>query len=280
MEKSEFLKKLYDETIPEIPYLELFRGFKNLEQDLFDFHILQEKNIYDHKIINAFKLIDKIMMKFKKEALKNNNIDNTNYPISIANNILLELQKVKRKEVTVLVLYKILSESKNADLEVELFLDKQDKFFKKQYEISLVEAISKYERLKLVLNQQLIQYLKNNSLYHYIQDIDALKEDISRKYNKPAKYYAYYHWILIKLGLQQNFRRNEDDQLLKSEIKAYSEKIYKNKISSQMFYRAFKAISEEKENALPIIFDKKTKQIILEIAENKPKVASFLEKLS
>ncbi len=99
---------------------------------------------------------------------------------------------------------------------------------------------------------------------------------------QPAKYWALYHWILIKLGRGKIFEKTNDDKWPKSLIKEYAENEYGLKktgheISGQMFYQEFKGIDIEKPDAIANSFHKGYKKVIIEISKNDVDIITMLK---
>ncbi len=83
----------------------------------------------------------------------------------------------------------------------------------------------------------------------------------------PAKYYALYHWILIKTGKEKGFERNENDKFIKTEIELFC----KNRhplISAQGFYRAFIGIDITNKTLIANSFGKGYKEKLIKISNN------------
>jgi hypothetical protein len=98
----------------------------------------------------------------------------------------------------------------------------------------------------------------------------------SQKYKIPAKYYALYHWILIELGIENHFERNENDKYSKTKIVAFAKERYK-KTSSQMFYRTIIDIDINNKTAIANSFGNKYKDKIISISNNNAKVITHLK---
>lgn len=93
----------------------------------------------------------------------------------------------------------------------------------------------------------------------------------------PAKYYALYHWILIEMGTEKGFERNENDQYVKHEIESYARQRYPG-ISDQGFYREFISIDITKRTDIARNFGKGYKQKIIRISDNDAKIIAYLNK--
>jgi hypothetical protein len=98
----------------------------------------------------------------------------------------------------------------------------------------------------------------------------------SQKYKIPAKYYALYHWILIELGIENHFERNENDKYSKTKIVAFAKERYPE-TSSQMFYRTIIDIDINNKTAIANSFGNKYKDKIISISNNNAKVITHLK---
>jgi hypothetical protein len=95
---------------------------------------------------------------------------------------------------------------------------------------------------------------------------------------KTAKYYAFYHWVLIKLGKESQFELNENDKYPANSIKNYASRKYKQ-CSPTRFYQSFtKDIDITNETATAKYLGKGYKEKIKIISNNDAEVMSFLKK--
>ncbi|MBA7545648.1 hypothetical protein ES705_38019 [subsurface metagenome] len=92
----------------------------------------------------------------------------------------------------------------------------------------------------------------------------------------PAKYYALYHLILIEMGIENDFERNENDQYKKSKIEAFARERHP-KTSSQGFYRHFTGIDITNRLAIANSYGAGYKEKIIEISKNNSKVIIHLK---
>ncbi len=98
------------------------------------------------------------------------------------------------------------------------------------------------------------------------------EQNNKKKYD--AKYYALYHHILIKLGIEDKFEMHDNNKFRAGEIKNFAEQKYKN-CSSQMFYKSFREIDLTKMVAIAKCY-KNYKDIIIDISNNDSRVISEL----
>lgn len=92
----------------------------------------------------------------------------------------------------------------------------------------------------------------------------------------PSKYYALYHWILIEMGTENNFAKNENDKYIRTNIEAFANERYPQ-ISQQGFYKAFINIDITKKITIGNSFGNGYKQKVIEISNNNAKMINHLK---
>lgn len=92
-----------------------------------------------------------------------------------------------------------------------------------------------------------------------------------------ANYYALYHWILIEMGEEKNFHRDENDKFPKAKIEAFAKERYPQ-IGKQAFYRQFKGIDITKKIAIAITFGKGYKKKLIKLSNNDAKFMAHIGK--
>ncbi len=107
-------------------------------------------------------------------------------------------------------------------------------------------------------------------------DFTERQSSSKRKSKIPAKYYALYHWILIEMGIENNFERDQNDHYSKGEIEAYAKERYPE-TSMQGFYREFKEIDITNKINISRNFGKGYKDKIIEISNNNAKIITHLK---
>ncbi|MBN1185459.1 MAG: hypothetical protein JXB49_24450 [Bacteroidales bacterium] len=112
---------------------------------------------------------------------------------------------------------------------------------------------------------------------HMSEDHSLLDDDNKDQKKIPAKYYALYHWILIEMGIENNFERNNDDKYSRKAIEAFATERYPN-TNGQGFYRAFIGIDMTNKPLIAQSFGKGYKKVIIEISGNNAKVINHLKK--
>jgi hypothetical protein len=100
------------------------------------------------------------------------------------------------------------------------------------------------------------------------------KQEIPKRIG--AKFYALYHWILIEIGKESPFEKNNFDKNNMAFIKNFG--INRYKCSGQGFYRAFKDFDITKKNLIVREFGKDYKKIIITISNNDSNVINHLKK--
>lgn len=115
-------------------------------------------------------------------------------------------------------------------------------------------------------------FLKN--LFDQIEKPHKSNTETFIKKEIPAKYYALYHWILIEMGTEKPFNKNEYDKWEKCKIENFAKERYPD-TKPQGFYRAFIAIDLTKRTAIAKDFEN-YKDIIIEISNNNAKIISYL----
>lgn len=94
--------------------------------------------------------------------------------------------------------------------------------------------------------------------------------------NISARFYALYHWILIEMGKETPFEKNENDKYDKNTIENFGQNRYK--CSKQGFYRNFINIDITKKTSIPQSFGKEYKQKLITISNNDSNVIAHLKK--
>lgn len=146
------------------------------------------------------------------------------------------------------------------------FKDIRDVIVKNVARTQFVEAIEYLTQLEYFLEDNrgriyqtksfLLQNIQSNP--NFQRDIEDLKKWVEEKKAEteikpiyPAKYYAFYHWLKIELGIHPLFEKNENDQWRSSIIKAFAEKQYGFE-NGQSFYRSFKDLADGWTNKISI----------------------------
>ena len=93
----------------------------------------------------------------------------------------------------------------------------------------------------------------------------------------PEKYYALYHCLMIKMGIESNFERNADSYYNKQEIMNFAKKRYKLKTQGEGFYRQFITLDITNKVSIAKCF-KDYKRILIEISANNHEVIEELQK--
>ncbi len=121
--------------------------------------------------------------------------------------------------------------------------------------------------------QRWIEYLEQRKS----EGLDKPQQPGGKATNKrpAAKYYALYHWILIEMGAESDFERNENDQYIRSEIETFAKDRY-SQTDSQGFYRAFREIDITDRTAIANGFGKGYKEKLAEISHNNANVIVHL----
>jgi hypothetical protein len=128
------------------------------------------------------------------------------------------------------------------------------------------------EQNKIII-EPIITYLERiNSSNNSVQ----INSRNNKKTKTPAKYYALYHWILISLGAESHFERNENDKYSKTEIESFAKERY-SEVSSQMFYRSFIEIDITNTTMIANSFGKDYKDKVISISNNDAKVITKLK---
>ncbi|NAS32433.1 hypothetical protein GTQ40_15720 [Flavobacteriaceae bacterium R38] len=140
----------------------------------------------------------------------------------------------------------------------DILLDMKGTFSSEQNTIIIEPIITYLERINL----------SNNSL--------GFNSSIKKTVKIPAKYYALYHWLLISLGIEKHFERNENDKYSKTEIENFAKERY-NEVSSQMFYRSFIDIDITNPIIIAKSFGKGYKDKVIAISNNNAKVITLLK---
>ena len=101
-------------------------------------------------------------------------------------------------------------------------------------------------------------------------------KEIRNKIGIKAKFYALYHWILIEMGVENYFKRDENDKYKRTEIEAFAQERYPG-TSKQGFYRAFIEIDITKKVEIAKTFGPGYKRKIEKISNNSAKVIHHLK---
>ncbi len=91
------------------------------------------------------------------------------------------------------------------------------------------------------------------------------------------KFYALLHWVLIDLGIEKLFEKNENDLYPASLVKNFAENKYGFK-NGQSFYRCFKDLDITNKTAIARTYGKSYKEKIIGISNNDARVISYLKK--
>jgi hypothetical protein len=91
-----------------------------------------------------------------------------------------------------------------------------------------------------------------------------------------AKFYALYHWILIEMGKEIPFEKNDLDKYNKNTIENFGKNRYN--CSKQGFYRAFIDIDITNKASIPKSFGKEYKQTLITISNNDSNIITHLKK--
>lgn len=105
----------------------------------------------------------------------------------------------------------------------------------------------------------------------------SVYENSENKKVYAAKYYALLHWILISLGKEKIFEKNENDQLPKGKI-IETAKLKYSGVSPQGFYQAFKEIDLTNKKAITNEFGNDFKSIIINLSNHNPLVIDYVDK--
>lgn len=163
------------------------------------------------------------------------------------------------------------------DLDIEfnkLHLDKEDVFLLK------IKTLERY----IGADDVAVLADRIKTYYYYIrQSITDTDNLISNQLESekhtvkkhPARYYAVYHWILIKLGIEKPFEKNDDDKFPKEEIMEFAKNKY-SKCSSQQFYAEFRDFDITNMTAFANTY-KGYKERIIDISKNDSRIISFLK---
>ena len=128
-----------------------------------------------------------------------------------------------------------------------------------------VEAYFRHKMLKPYLENLLSEFMAG----------EDQKSSTAPKWGE-AKFYALLHWILIELGVEKSFEKNENDLYPASYIKRFAENKYDFK-DGQIFYYHFTNINIKNKSAFAKIFGKDYKEKVIAISNNDAKVISHLK---
>ena len=93
-----------------------------------------------------------------------------------------------------------------------------------------------------------------------------------------AKFYAFYHWILIKLGKETAFEKNEGEFFPKNRIEKFANEKYPE-TSSQRFYQEFRSMDITAETAIAKYLGKGYKETIIKLSNSNADVIAYLKDL-
>lgn len=159
--------------------------------------------------------------------------------------------------------------------ELRKFVKKEDSIFQgiisnsNEYKINISNNYSHW----IELTDDSLEFL--HIFFNHLEESQKNNNEILAESLIPAKYYALYHWILIEMGVEKPFEKNEFNKWQKSKIENFAKDRYEN-INSQGFYKAFIDIDITKKTAIANSF-KNYKEIIIEISKNNAKIITHLK---
>lgn len=111
--------------------------------------------------------------------------------------------------------------------------------------------------------------------YSHIEEPQKNNLEILSKKPIQAKYYALYHWILIEMGLENQFEKNEYNKWSRKNIENFAHEKYLI-TNVQGFYKAFIDIDITMKTSIANSF-KNYKKFIIEISKNNAKIITYLK---
>lgn len=122
--------------------------------------------------------------------------------------------------------------------------------------------------------------LKNSLAQKGNESNKKVKRVAKDKYGKAigAKYYALYHFILIRMGKAEPFKYDNNDQLPKAEIVAFAENAYPFWKNGRGFYDEFQKLDGKTETEIAIDFGQDYKQKLIAISDNDSSLIKYLDK--
>lgn len=122
-----------------------------------------------------------------------------------------------------------------------------------------------------ILYYALLMYL--NLKDHPFAEIPKAKEPQQKH---PAKWYAFYHWVLIEMGREKDFEKDRNDKCPKKEIMQFAKNRYPG-ISAQQFYNIYQGFDITARVANAKEYGKGYKDKLIEISNNDAEVISHLK---
>lgn len=93
-----------------------------------------------------------------------------------------------------------------------------------------------------------------------------------------AKYYALYHYILIRMGKAEPFKHDDNDRLPKPDIVAFAENAYPFWKSGRGFYNEFQKLYGKTKTEIAMDFGRGYKQKLIAISDNDSSLIKYLDK--
>lgn len=157
---------------------------------------------------------------------------------------------------------------------VNAHLDKGQRFVVGDFTFNARKSMLKY------LHNKKINVTSSRILKESLENLMLEKKSEFHKEakNYQAKYYAFFHWLKIELGIHPFFEKDEKDNWRYSKIKAFAEEHY-GFPDGQSFYRSFKELHEDWTNKISIAryLGKGYKKIVGEISNQDIKIIEKLK---
>ena len=139
------------------------------------------------------------------------------------------------------------------------------------------ERSTLYKRFNECAKEECINGAVHCLYYYWLKDGKEQKSIPLEQNNNPkytANFYALFHWVQIKRGVEKYFNKNKNGNYSKQEIKNK----YPN-CSPESFYKAFRRIDITNINNIPKVFGKDYKRILIGISNNDNDIVSHLKNL-
>ena len=197
-----------------------------------------------------------------------------------------ELNDVERKIITLLGIFKF---------RIREYEPKPDHTYINRYFVNLLKTNEKGLGISLhdyhdfiVVYEQYLVLILDNRFKAILDTITVLKEagGVNSDYHDSdgvlgskkisAKFYALLHWILIELGKESDFERDDNGRYKRSIIQTFARNRYRD-ASAQQFYREFRSLDITNRMLISNTFGKGYKEIISGISKNDRDVVQYLK---
>jgi len=136
------------------------------------------------------------------------------------------------------------------------------------------ELYAELEKSEYCADMDLVNPIKN-----YIDYLNLRLSELSPaplELKAKAKHYAAYHWLLIEIGKEKPFLKNDDDKYPKADIIKFAKNRYSLN-DGQGFYNEFRNIDTTNKVAFARHLGKDYKNIIFDISNNDKDIISALK---